>query len=419
MTTAPTQPAPSSPLPDTPLPDAPPPPAPIRRLRRRILGAVAGVVVLTLGASTAWVLTRPAEATATTREVQASLSTITQSTGTTGTIEPARRVDLSFTSAGEVSSVLVQVGDTVSAGSSLAAIDTTELTADVEAAVADAEAARADYTDALGHGTTAQATAARSAWRARQRALADARDALAAGTLTSPIDGTVALVNVAVGDIVGAGAAGATASGTGAAASSAAIVVISTDAWIVETSVGSADLAHVRQNMQAEITPDSGDTLYGTVSSVGVIADSSSTGGTASFPVTIRVTGTPEGLHAGASASVQIIHTKRADVLTVPTAAITTNASGQTVVTRRSTAGDAEAVVVTGAASGNLTEITSGLAEGDTVLVTSRAVAASASAGTSGQQAGGFPDGGPGGFEGAPPAGAPPGQSQTGTGTTR
>lgn len=413
--------------PATPASTARTDPAPARRRRKRRLWIIgsAAVLVICLAGSSIWFFTRAgASSVSRTREVQASLETLTSSIGATGTIQPAQRLDLSFSGSGEVTSVLVDVGDTVSVGSPLATIDTTDLSADVEAAAADADAAYDDWVSAKSSGTDAQITAARSSYRVKVKALEDARKALSAATLTSTIDGTVATVNISVGDTVGSSAGGSstgssaggstgTQSGSSSgSSSSAAITVISTDSYVVTTSVGSADLAHVTKGLQAEITPTSGtETLYGTVTSVGVMAESSTSGTTASFPVTIKVTGTPEGLYAGASASVQIIYSKRADVLTVPTAAISSNTSGQSVVTVKKDGQEVETVVETGASSGNVTEITSGLSEGDTVLVTQRSVAvsesgsgSSAQPGTNAGGGGAMPDLGSGGG----PAGGPP-----------
>jgi len=97
---------------------------------------------------------------------------------------------------------------------------------------------------------------------------------------------------------VGAGGSGAGGSG-GSNSSGAQIVVITTNAWVVDASVSSADLAQVKKGLQAQITPTGArQPVFGTVSSVGVIASTSA--GTASFPVTVDVTGTPTGLYAGA-----------------------------------------------------------------------------------------------------------------------
>ena len=133
-----------------------------------------------------------------------------------------------------------------------------------------------------------------------------------------------------------AGAPEASAAGTGSTgasgSSSAAVSVISTNAWVVQTQVGNADLPSLKQGMQAQILPTgSRTTIYGTVESIGIVASSSSSG-TSQFPVTIAVTGAPTGLYAGTAASVSIIVKQMDDVLTVPTAALSSS-NGRTTVT--------------------------------------------------------------------------------------
>lgn len=117
---------------------------------------------------------------------------------------------------------------------------------------------------------------------------------------------------------------------------------------------------------QAVIVPSGSTTnVYGTVSSVGLIASSSS-GSVASFPVVISVTGSPSGLYAGASASVSIIVRQLNDVVEVPTAAITYN-SGQPSVTKVVGGSTVSQPVTTGISANGQTQITSGLRAGDVV----------------------------------------------------
>ena len=137
---------------------------------------------------------------------------------------------------------------------------------------------------------------------------------------------------------------------------------------MVDTSVTAADLPLVKPDLQAQIVPTgSSATVFGTVSSVGVIATTSS--GVASFPVTLAVTGSPASLYAGGTASVSIIVKEVADALVVPTAAITT-VDGKTVVTLVKDGQQVSTPVALGMVQGNLTQITAGLSEGDEVLVT-------------------------------------------------
>jgi multidrug efflux pump subunit AcrA (membrane-fusion protein) len=196
----------------------------------------------------------------------------------------------------------------------------------------------------------------------------------------------------------------------------------------VSTSVTSADLPLLKQGMQAQITPSGSRALvFGTVSTIGVIA--TSTSGVATFPVTIAVTGSPKGLYAGSSATVAIIVKEIANALTVPTAAIRTE-GGKTVVSKLIDGAGVTTPVQVGMVQGSSTQVTSGLAEGDQVVVTGLSGSGSGSGsgnGSGGQSTstrtrsgggaggGGLPAGGGGGFapggqgdQPAPPAGAGP-----------
>ena len=98
---------------------------------------------------------------------------------------------------------------------------------------------------------------------------------------------------------------------------------------------------------------------------------SSSSSRAATFPVVIDVTGTPEGLHAGTTATVAITVKQLTDVLTVPTQAVrTTNGATTVQVSRDGTV--TTTPVTVGGVYGTSTVITKGLAEGDQVVVTVR-----------------------------------------------
>src|SRR5665647_666528 len=305
--------------------------------RHTIIAAV--IVLLVVGGGGAWVVTRPTSSTAAAPTlVSVTTSTIRQSVSATGTLEPAHRADLTFAVSGTVTSLPVVVGDTVRAGAVLATVDTSSLETAVTSAQASVSATQDQLTAQQDAGSSAVQIASTQAQLADAQAkLADSETALAAASMTSPIAGTVAQVNIAAGDKVGgtSGASGTSgnsgASGASSSSSTAQIVVISTTSWVVQASVGSEDLPQLKKGLQAEITP-TGSTakVFGTVKSVGIVASSSS-GGSASFPVTIAVTGSPKGLYAGGAATVSIIVKQIENVLPVPTNAIHTE-SGKTVV---------------------------------------------------------------------------------------
>jgi multidrug efflux pump subunit AcrA (membrane-fusion protein) len=205
----------------------------------------------------------------------------------------------------------------------------------------------------------------------------------------------VAQVNIAAGDKVG-----------NAASSSSQIVVISTTSWVVEASVGSEDLPQLKKGLQAEITPTGSTTkVFGTVKTVGIVASSSS-GGSASFPVTIAVTGSPKGLYAGGAATVSIIVKQVENVLTVPTSALHTE-NGKTVVHQMVKGVQVSTLVTVGTTYGAVTQILSGLKTGDQVVGTTFRIGGNnPTGGTRTRQGGGTGGGGfGGGGFGGPPAG--------------
>lgn len=401
--------------------------ASVMRSRRALVASVIVLLIVLAGAVT--FLTRrsePEQVASTT--ATAHVSTLSQTVSASGTIAPRIRSDLNFTSAGTVTSVAVKMGDTVAAGQTLASIDPTALQQAVDSAQAGVDAASATLsaTRSSSTATSYQIAAASSQLNAANAKLETANAQRAAADLVTPIAGTVAVVDLSVGhQVSGSGSTSGTGSGGAAgssgssssgssASSSAAIVVIQTDAWVVEASVSSADLPQVKPDLQVQIVPTgSTTTVFGTVSSVGVIATTSS--GVASFPVTVAVTGSPSGLFAGATAAVNIVVKEVADALVVPTGAITT-ADGKTVVTKVQDGQQVTTAVTIGMVQGTLTQIVTGLAEGDQVQVTrsagpnvqggSQPTRTRGSSGFPGGGAGQPPNGMPGGGQGAPPAGA-------------
>ena len=178
--------------------------------------------------------------------------------------------------------------------------------------------------------------------------------------------------------------------------------MISTTSWVVDASVGSADLPQLKKGLQAEITPSGSSTkIFGTVKSVGIIASSSSSG-SATFPVTITVTGSPKGLYAGGGADVSIIVKQVENVLSVQTNAVHTE-GGKTVVHQMKGGAQVSTPVKVGTTYGPSTQILSGLKAGDKVVGTAFRLGGSRPSGGTGTRQGGGGFGGTGGFDGPPP----------------
>jgi macrolide-specific efflux system membrane fusion protein len=181
------------------------------------------------------------------------------------------------------------------------------------------------------------------------------------------------------------------------------VTLIPHASYEVVASFSEADALKVKVGQAATVTFDAltDGTATGTVSAVDILPTTGNN--VTTYGATITLSDVPDGLRQGMSASVVLTVDEATDVLWVPTAAITT-AGGQSTVTIRKDGVESTVQVHTGLAGDSGTEITSGVAEGDRLVVST--------SGTTGG-AGGFPMGGiPGGgvavFRGGGPAGGPP-----------
>ena len=411
--------------------------------RRPWISAVVLVAVVGLSVGGYFVISPGAKATpaATYRLVAATTGTVRQSISSTGTVAPAVQDALSFGVSGQVTKVAVTAGQKVSTGTVLATINSASLAASLAQAQAALATDQAKVTTDTNNGATStQIAADNAAVTAAQGQVVSARASLNAATLTSPIGGLVASVGLTVGQQVsgsgasssanssassgssGSGGFGGTgsgssgsgsgsgsgtgtgssgSSGSSSSTSSADILVISTTSWIVNASIDDTQVGSIAPGDQAQMIVDGATgTVYGTVSSVGLVPSSAS--GVASYPVVVAVTGNPAGLHDGASATVSLIFKQLGNVLVVPTSAVHV-ASGKQVVYEIANGKQVAHDVTIGMSSGGSSQVLSGLASGTEVVVPiiRRATGTSTRTGRTGGGGGGF------------------GGSGTGTGTSR
>ncbi|WP_426573607.1 HlyD family efflux transporter periplasmic adaptor subunit [Aquihabitans sp. McL0605] len=227
--------------------------------------------------------------------------------------------------------------------------------------------------------------------------LAVAQQAVDQAAIVSPIDGTVASVDLAVGDAVTAGS------------STATIVVVGQGGYEVTTSISVKHLPDVKVGQAATVTPDGDEhAVDGKVVRIGVAPESSSS---TSYLVTIALTGDTSAMGNGSTASVVIVTSAADRALAVPTSAVTVDGATSTV--QELVDGKVKTTTVkTGAVGQTWTEITSGLTKGDVVVLADmdEALPGSATDGsssTTGNRQ--LPGGGtftfPGGGSGGPPSG--------------
>jgi multidrug efflux pump subunit AcrA (membrane-fusion protein) len=364
--------------------------------------------------------TSSAASTTTTSLVAATTATLRQTVTTTGTVAYATTSDQSFTVGGTVTSVPVSVGAKVHTGEVLAAVDSAPLRsalAQASSTLAGAQAKVAADTSA----TSTQLAADEAAVAADQAAVTSAQADLAKATLTSPIDGTVSALTLTPGQQLGSsgtaaggaggtggsssgssggtGGSGGTSSGSGtsssASTSTAQVEVVSTGHYVIDATVDDTQVGELATGATAGVALPDGSTTSATVTSVGMVA--TSTSGVASFPVVVTVNGSPTGLYSGATVSVVVVTKTVPDAVVVPVAALNRTSSASTVTVDTGGARTTR-TVSTGLTSGGQVQITGGLKVGEKVVV--RTVRVTAPAGSSGAGTTGTRTRGTGGFGG-------------------
>lgn len=388
--------------------------AAVRRVRAHPRASVAaGVVVLVAAASGAYFGTRDTSASAAVSSIRTetvSTGTVKQTVSATGTLAPAHEEQLNFAVSGQVTKVAVSTGQRVAKGQALATVDSASLAASVAQAKASVASARAKVDSDNSSGVTdTQLAADRAALTAAKNQLASAKRQLAGATLTSPIAGVVAAVNLTVGQSVsGSGGDGSSSQDNGSSdPTSAQVLVISTNAWIVNATVDASSVGLIKVTNQAQLTiTGASETVYGTVGSIGLVSSSSSSSsstGTASYPVVIDVTGSPAGLHDGADVTAAVTY-KQASGLVISTLALHRTSAGNQYVEQVKSGKTFHATVQTGLSSGGQTIVTSGLTEGAQIRVPQLQVSRNGNGSSNGQLTrgvtnGNFPGGGtfPGG----------------------
>lgn len=321
----------------------------------------------------------------------AAVADVTDEIAATGTVEAADQYELGFgdpsqpTVAWPVAEVKVAVGDRVTSGQVLATAGTADLEAQIVEATRAAKSAGIQLTIATEDREDASTTAARrqtqvslnNAQTAYERAKADLA-ALAAlrstATLSAPADGVITQIAITVGDDAPAGAA---------------ITVISSDLR-VSTSVVESDVAAIKVGQQATVSVAALDaSLRGAVTSIDPVASDGGSNGVVSFAVKVKLDSPPAGLRPGMSADITIVAASAANVLAVPSRALSGSAGSYTVRVVAADGTVATRQVEVGLVTSSLAEIKSGLQAGEVVVT-----------GTSSTQNGGTVVNGGGAFPG-------------------
>ncbi len=140
---------------------------------------LASLVLVTAILGGTIVYAQAAKVTTTYRTALVTYGTITQSIGMAGNLTPANEADLNFASAGTVQNLYVQVGQAVVAGATLATLDTSLLSAQLQQAQATLDGADAKLSQDRAGPTTQSLTSAENSVGSAQVSMNNAQTSLA------------------------------------------------------------------------------------------------------------------------------------------------------------------------------------------------------------------------------------------------
>jgi len=362
-----------------------------------------------------------------TRLVSATLGTVSQTVSASGTVQPATSLDINFVNGGVLTAVNVKAGQKVAIGQVLATIDNAKAKVGLESAQANLAAAQQKLDQAKNPTATEQnpspavdavaVAQAKAAVNSAALAVSDAQKTLDATTLKAPAAGTLSAVNFAVGQTVGGGgnsasSSSSSSSGNGSSSSKAFATLLDLDHMVVKVGFPEADAGKVAAGQPVTLTIDSlpGERLSGAVESIDTV--STVVSNVVTYNAIISFDSVPSGVKPGMTANVSVVAASKDNVVSVPSAAISTAGGESTVKVRGADGRDEVRTVVTGLKGDGTTEITSGLQEGEQVVMSVGVVSSNSSRNATNQQnrtgtfggggfgAGGGFVGGAGGFGG-------------------
>lgn len=183
------------------------------------------------------------------------------------------------------------------------------------------KSAQASYAQTVAPPSPSDLDAAKAQVANARAAVGAARDNLAAATLTSPIDGTVAAINGAVGQWIAGGTTSANSSSS--ASASALFTLVRLDDLQVTAQVNEADISKVKLGDPVSFTVSAlpNQTFNGKVLSIQPVGTTSNN--VVNFNVTTSIQSTGDTkLYPGMTATMNIVAAERPNALQVPNLAL-------------------------------------------------------------------------------------------------
>lgn len=362
--------------------------------RNTVIRSLPWLAGLALLAIAAWYFTRPAPLRVQLVKAERGVVEATVNNTRAGTVKACRRAKLAAPVGGQIEHLLVKKGQRVKSGQvllelwdkdlqaqerlaqeQLATAQTQEQQACVQADLADKEAERAqqlrekgfisaeglDQKISAAKVNRAGCEVARSQIEQSKSRIAVSRAGLQRMVLRAPFDGIVADISGELGEY-------ATPSPPGIP-TLPAIDLIDDSCMFVSAPIDEVDAANVKVGQVARITLDAvkGKTFAGKVKRIApYVLELEKQARTVEVEVEFAEAPNDENLLVGYSADVEIVHDSHANVLRIPTQTLL---EGKKVLLYRADGLLEERAVTTGLANWEHTEITSGLNEGDQIVL--------------------------------------------------
>ena len=286
------------------------------------------------------------------------IDTIYATSPLTGKIDPVESASIVPMIAGQVTSVHVKMGDYVEKGALLFELDGTQSAVAYNQAKIAHDTAKTNFDRTASlykEGAISLQTYqnAQAQYYAAAQSLTAAADAFSYTRVTSPINGYVTSMNVAVGTL--------------ASQASPAVTIADVSSLEINTSISEYLIGKVKQGDPVEIYISTlSETAYkGTISAL----SPAPAAGTLTYPATISVENPKGEIKAGMFAEIQIVSAKKENVLCIPSEAVFMK-SGESKVATLSGEMPKLVTVSTGLDNGTTVEIISGLKAGDLIIVT-------------------------------------------------
>lgn len=365
----------------------------VSHVRTFVAAAIFGssLVAIGCGASTtteaAPESTAPAATVVDVTTVTASLGTIESALEISGTLTPLSRVAVKPRLPGTIEKMLVDIGDAVRMGQTIATIDRREIDAQADAVVAtvsvgkaaleNAEASlanavlerdraqnlfdkgalprqRLDGAQSLHRSAVAQRDLATANLAQADAALRSAREVQRNATVTSPVNGYVVERNYDAGAIPG---------------DKPVVVVADMRQMKLAAGVSELEAGRMRVGLKARVSVQAkpGQAFDGVLAAIAPEVDERNR----HFMIDVRVPNPTRALLSGMYATARIVESTVANAVLVPKEAVISK-DGKRVVQK--VQGDvlSTVVVTEGISDGTLVQIVSGLAAGDTVMADAR-----------------------------------------------